>query len=322
VAGVGGVVLLTVLLLGWQDIGVALGIGERRVVSVPGMATEAAFTRVPRVTHDLLNRLEFARHDPEARLISGRWAMGWPAIVAPGESRVGYWLDMPYDAELAFRYACVEGESLLAVQIAGERIWEGRAQSGDWREAVLDLRPWGGQTVALQLVSDGDGQVLWGGPQVVSERAWLTEYPPVAQPQPLQIALFGDQVELLGYDLDTSDVRPGGTVELTLYWRALRPIDANYTVFVHLVDMEGKKLGQMDSEPLNGTYPTSVWPPSTVVRDKHVVPVAEDLVPDEYRLAVGLYELATMERLAAFDQAGTALADRKVILDSTSVLQD
>jgi hypothetical protein len=250
--------------------------------------------------------------------VRGDWAeLGgdrWPAIVAPGESRVGYWLAVPHDAELRLRYARSGEGGPLAVTVADAEAWRAVADPGRWEAATLDLRPWAGQTVALSLLAEGDGQVLWGDPQIVSERGWLLEYPLADQPEYGQVARFGDQIELLGYDLETSRVRPGSTVRVVLYGRALRPMDTAYTVFVHLLGPAGVMRGQTDRQPLKGTYPTSVWPLDAVVRDEYVVPVAGDAPPGAYRIAVGLYELATLERLPATSATGEPVPDGRLTL--------
>jgi len=150
----------------------------------------------------------------------------------------------------------------------------------------------------------------------------LLEYPLLEQPtdgrRPLhsQVVRFGDEIELLGYDLDTSDARPGGVVHITLYLHALRPMDASYTVFVHLLDTMGEMRGQKDGRPLNGAYSTEFWPSTTVVRDEYTVPVKDDAPPGEYRLAMGLYQSATMKRLPAFNEQGVALASDRLMLYS------
>jgi hypothetical protein len=45
---------------------------------------------------------------------------------------------------------------------------------------------------------------------------------------------------LLGYDLDLEQARPGGTLHLTLYWRAGFVGDKDYTVFTHVIDQKGQ----------------------------------------------------------------------------------
>ena len=89
---------------------------------------------------------------------------------------------------------------------------------------------------------------------------------PVAHPSyPLRIQ-YGDAVELLGFDMQRSrDAR----VELTLYWRALRPLKDDLLLAVYLADGQGKEQGAtVQPEPANFWYPTSRWRPGEVVRQQ------------------------------------------------------
>ena len=116
----------------------------------------------------------------------------------------------------------------------------------------------------------------------------------------------GDEVALIGYDW-----RPaarGGTAHLTLYWKALRPPQLNYQVFVHLRDQAGAVVAQSDK--LNpGDFPARRWPLDRYVRDAHQLPIPASLPPGEYRLAVGLWKMADNERLSVSDAAGVPLGD-------------
>ena len=56
--------------------------------------------------------------------------------------------------------------------------------------------------------------------------------------QPLNIT-FDGKIELLGAEVDRSAAQPGDPIKVTLYWRALQPIDRNYVEFVHLIDEAG-----------------------------------------------------------------------------------
>ena len=165
---------------------------------------------------------------------------------------------------------------------------------------------------------------LWAAPHVVSARTWLLDYPLAEPPQQEQVARFGESeekghaIELLGAEVErlapSEGAHPHGALRLTLYWRALRPIDVPYTVFVHVLDTEGAIQGQWDSEPLGGAYPTDVWPTGVVVRDVYTVPIAEATSPAEFKLAVGLYEWPAMDRLPAYDEAGEPWPDGRVLL--------
>jgi hypothetical protein len=120
---------------------------------------------------------------------------------------------------------------------------------------------------------------------------------------------LGGQIELLGYDLEIESWDLGiGNFELTLYWRAKAVVENDYTVFVHLVDQGGKLWGQGDSVPVGGMYPTSAWLPGQLVEDRHVIQIDPNAPPGSYRVLVGLYDPATLERLEAIGAEGPALS--------------
>jgi 4-amino-4-deoxy-L-arabinose transferase-like glycosyltransferase len=135
-------------------------------------------------------------------------------------------------------------------------------------------------------------------------------------------ASFGGQVALLGYAVEEPaaegllTVEPGQTLHLTLYWRALQPPDKSYTVFVHLVGGGERIVGQQDSVPVGGTYPTTLWVPGEVVVDEYALTVKPEAPAGRYRLAVGLYDAATSTRLLSIDASGVASPDGRVWLES------
>jgi 4-amino-4-deoxy-L-arabinose transferase-like glycosyltransferase len=96
---------------------------------------------------------------------------------------------------------------------------------------------------------------------------------------------------LLGYDLEQGAVEPGGTARVILYWEAVSETDVNYVLFAQLFGREAAKVGQRDTFPGLGHYPTSFWRPGQVILDEVPIPVASDAVaPSRLRLDVGLYE--------------------------------
>ncbi len=117
----------------------------------------------------------------------------------------------------------------------------------------------------------------------------------------------GDVATLLGYTA-TPSVSPGGSAEVTLFWRAENPTDTNYVGFTHLYNMQGEQIGKRDSYPDTGKYPTSFWQPNQIVADRIQVPIAEDAEgPFLMPLEVGLYDLQTGERLLISDPAGNTV---------------
>jgi 4-amino-4-deoxy-L-arabinose transferase-like glycosyltransferase len=128
----------------------------------------------------------------------------------------------------------------------------------------------------------------------------------------VDLAGEGDRVRLLGYDLEAGPVAAGSSLELVLYWQAARRVEADYTVFIHLLDGEGHIWGQGDGRPLEGFYPTGLWDPGEVVVDGHRVVVHPGAPPGVYRLAVGLYHLPTGRRLAAANDEYLILGEVEV----------
>jgi len=122
-------------------------------------------------------------------------------------------------------------------------------------------------------------------------------------------AVLGDQVELLGLDLASETIRPGQVVSCTLYWRAFRAMNQNYTVFNHLIAPDGQTWGQWDNQPLQGRAPTTRWVPGQVIADPYRIPVSADAPAGPLELRVGMYDLLTMARLPVYDKDGNPVGD-------------
>ncbi|MFZ1396898.1 MAG: hypothetical protein WAS33_08380, partial [Candidatus Promineifilaceae bacterium] len=139
-----------------------------------------------------------------------------------------------------------------------------------------------------------------------------TAVPPTATPLGTQ---FGDAILLTHADLPTT-VSLTEPLDLTLYWQAIGPIAADYTVFLHLLTLEGEFVLGQDGQPLGGLYPTSFWGEGEVVVDGRSW--FTDLPPGEYQLQVGLYLLATGQRLPV-SGPHSALGDR-VLLQTIEIV--
>ncbi|MFN2226729.1 MAG: hypothetical protein ACK2UY_10485 [Anaerolineae bacterium] len=131
---------------------------------------------------------------------------------------------------------------------------------------------------------------------------------------------LGGRVRLLGYSLGAEQVAPGGTLLLTLYWQALAPMEERYTVFTHLLDAGGQIQAQMDGEPQAGGLPTDRWSMGQIVQDNYALEVSPQAQPGPHLLEVGMYLLATMDRLPVQDpDSGADLGDR-VVLGTVEVI--
>jgi hypothetical protein len=124
-----------------------------------------------------------------------------------------------------------------------------------------------------------------------------------------QLALTGWAVSGLGPD---RALLPGGRIELALEWTALRNVDEDYTVFVHLIGPDERRYGQVDGQPAAGLAPTTLLLPGEPLLDRRSLPVAGNAPPGRYRIDVGLYRLATGERLPVDGGTSVALGPFKV----------
>lgn len=125
---------------------------------------------------------------------------------------------------------------------------------------------------------------------------------------------FDDRIALLDMKVDWNKFASGGQLPVTLTWQGLAGMSEDYTVFVQVLDAADRIVGQVDAWPVQGTRPTSAWQPGEVVVDPYIVQLNPDIPPvspgDVYRLHVGLYLLATGQRLPVMDEAGNAVDDK------------
>ncbi|MFP3897029.1 MAG: ArnT family glycosyltransferase, partial [Anaerolineales bacterium] len=115
--------------------------------------------------------------------------------------------------------------------------------------------------------------------------------------QTTQSANLSDLARLVGYDLSNEVLQGGKDLGVTLYWQCLQEMSTRYTVFVHLLDEDCELVAQSDTYPGDGQFPTTGWIAGEYITDRHTLPLPSDLPEGRYRLAVGLYDLNTKQRL-------------------------
>ena len=204
----------------------------------------------------------------------------------------------------------------------------GRYPFASWGvdEVVRDTHRWrvdpetpAGEYEARVALATNDGATLGettlGTVKIVG---WARQFTAPAIQHPVG-ARLGEVAELLGYDV-VEPVTAGERLGLTLYWRALGPSTTPLTVFVHILDDEGRVRGQVDRMPGDGAYPTTGWMAGEVVSDPYAVPIDATLPSGRYAVEVGLYDAATGARVPVVGADGQALGDR-VLLTPVAVNQ-
>jgi hypothetical protein len=127
-------------------------------------------------------------------------------------------------------------------------------------------------------------------------------------------ARLGDQIHLLGYDLSAEHLTAGQPLRLALHWQASGRPAADYTVFTQLLGPDGQVWAQFDNQPQAGRYPTSAWAIQTKIVDRYELKLKEGAPPGDYRLLVGMYDLASGQRLPAVAADGSPFPDNAIPL--------
>lgn len=140
-------------------------------------------------------------------------------------------------------------------------------------------------------------------------------------PQPAypQDVTLGKLARLRGYDFadgvasceDSKCLAQGAPLEVTLHWQAIEEMDRGYVRFLHLLDADGRIVAQRDEPP--GGHPTTGWAPGETVADRATLD-ASGLPTGVYRLAVGLYDPATGQRLASADGQDRVVLSQEIAI--------
>ena len=148
---------------------------------------------------------------------------------------------------------------------------------------VIRTEGWGGDVLPGRVVSQeppGGARISRGSPITI-----VVSTGPVIRIE----ANLGDQVELVEAELTRDTFRPGEVLQITLRWRARRPIDQDYVVFVHVTPPNGIPIAQQDARPVSGSFPTTAWTPGQLVNDVYRVTLPADAPPGRYQIRVGMY---------------------------------
>jgi hypothetical protein len=113
-------------------------------------------------------------------------------------------------------------------------------------------------------------------------RLILPDIPPTATPANIGL---DETLRLAGYH--------AAWPRLTLYWHALAPLSADYTISIRARAADGRLLAQKDGWPVEGLLPTSQWQQGDYVVDTHTLelPLAAKEPPAHFELVV--YNAAT-----------------------------
>lgn len=146
--------------------------------------------------------------------------------------------------------------------------------------------------------------------------AWVNSPPGEARLAQHQTAYqLGENIRLIGYDLNGETFRPGDRVEVRVYWYTTGAISYGYSSFVH-ISTGGPPAGQADKLNPAG-LPTKTWESGGFIRDDYVIELPHEMAAGTYSVYVGLYtcdtrplgECGNGERLMVTDGSGVVVGD-------------
>lgn len=157
-----------------------------------------------------------------------------------------------------------------------------------------------------RLAADGEELVTIGQVEVQPRNSTFDV------PNPIGIN-FDNQIELVGYSLSDLSPSAGGETTLTLYWRALREISTDYTVFAQIIDPATTRIyAASNAMPAAYARPSSTWQMGEIIEDVHTLTVDPTTPPFIYEVYVGLY---TQDAAGGFNRLRVISADGGMAFD-------
>ncbi len=118
------------------------------------------------------------------------------------------------------------------------------------------------------------------------------------------VARYGDQIQLVGYDLSSNTLQPGDSLIFRPYWRSLRRPATNYSLFIHLTAAaDPQPIAQADGNPAQAGRLTLNWddPTELLIGADWTLTLPPETPPGAYQLRIGLYDFTSGARLTLAD---------------------
>ncbi len=103
---------------------------------------------------------------------------------------------------------------------------------------------------------------------------------------PLSLS-FGEQVRLLGYDLNKTQLSANEELQITFYWQFIAPFPPDILIKINLRDRNGNLAYSGDTPLLNGYLLENQITVGKVLRDVHSFKISPDISPQRYQIEVG-----------------------------------
>ncbi|MFN8471721.1 MAG: glycosyltransferase family 39 protein [Anaerolineae bacterium] len=268
---------------------------------------QVALSRAERFPTSLDSKMTTVNASPSDGLVLEQYSVDRTSV-APGEpieARLRWRATRGAPPDAPIRVQLTQNDKVIAEATGAPA--DGAYPTSRWavNEVVLDRRTLrapadataGPATLQVQV---GDGKPVPLAKLEVQAPERLMQAPTVQHASGVD---FGPGIRLVGYDLASETIEPGGRAALKLTWQATdKPGAKPLTVFTHLLGGDGRVIAQHDSPPANGARPTTGWTAGEFVIDPHEMAVNGDYT-GEASIEVGLYDPTTGERVRTADGA-------------------
>lgn len=124
---------------------------------------------------------------------------------------------------------------------------------------------------------------------------------------------YEGEIRLLGYEIEERVIKPGEFLHITLYWQSLKIMERDYTIYSKLLGPQDEVIGQIDTYPGLGSYPTTFWQEGDMTKDTYALAIERPVKPPLAAfIEVGLYDTESLRGLTAYGEDGQVV-DRVII---------
>lgn len=116
--------------------------------------------------------------------------------------------------------------------------------------------------------------------------------------------VFGNLVELPEVALPSGTVARDFPIPVRLSWRARERVPTRLLVALELVD-GNRLIARHETEPANGTRPTSTWEPGETVVDRIAIPITDAVSTGSYTVRIALVDASSRARWRLADGRDT-----------------
>jgi hypothetical protein len=261
---------------------------------------------------------------------AGLWQLGQEMARQPADEPL-YLSPRPADhPTLAFALTTQPDSHAAPVSFDGRQVFPLSAAVNDWPEHYFVIEHEDFRTPLLlpevfptavisTTIEDSAGQ-RYAGHYVRPAGAAPQRPPQRLLPQPVN-NLLGNDIRLLGYDVQPDSLHPGEVLYLQLHWLVEQTPAEDWVVFTHLLRSDGAggyvQVAGEDNRPGGGSLPTPRWQEGWRILDEYQIALPDDLPPGVYTLAVGLYQPGAEGAPARLPATGEGLFLGEVMIEQS-----